>query len=208
MEAGVELGSQIDPKAPLSNIDLAKFLMNDTERKVAALKEHIQESMRDDRNHFNEVINLVVTGNNQKIDKLVDCVLQNKEEFSKRVTDLELYTNTVSSYHEHHITTINDRIHDLFNALETMKGFLTENSSTSNTSLQGGQSIMNISEIDPNHHEEIFPYPSTPEERVVVTDADTNFSSSQTNTSSTLTSHDVSLIPQMDGNDTVVSRTS
>ena len=42
---------------------------------------------------------------------------------------------------------------------------------------------------------------------MIVNDDDTNnFSSSQTNTSNTLTSHDVSLIPQMEGNDTVESQ--
>ena len=121
METGAQLCPPVDPKTPLSNLDLAKFLIEDTQKQIAVLKDHLIDCMNDDRKHFNEVINLVVNGNNQKVDKLVDCIIQTKDEFSNKVTDLELFVKTVSSYNEHIINTINHRIHDLCISVESLK---------------------------------------------------------------------------------------
>ena len=56
----------VDSKSSLSGADLAKYLFEDTAKQVSVMKDHIKECMRDDREHVNEVINLVVNGFNKK----------------------------------------------------------------------------------------------------------------------------------------------
>ena len=45
------LGKDIDPKEPLSSLDLAKFLMHDSSTKVEELKKSIDERLLLDRDH-------------------------------------------------------------------------------------------------------------------------------------------------------------
>ena len=198
MEAGVELGShQVDPKAPLSNLDLAKFLMEDTQKQVAVLKDHLMECMSDDRNHFNEIINLVVSGSNQKIDKLVQCVIQNKEEFSNRVNDLELFVKTVTSYNEHLISSTNNKIHDLVISLESLKEVPSEIDS-SNLYQEFHSQHQHMEESNQSVHE-LALMPQSSFNPNLNTNIEANYSSSHIDSNSSLTSD----LVQLDGNDTV-----
>ena len=61
--------SVVTDKTPLSNLDLAKFILEDTSKQVTVLKEYLQECMRDDRQHFQELVNLIVKELTLKIKK-------------------------------------------------------------------------------------------------------------------------------------------
>ena len=63
-------GSQIDPEATLSNVDLVKFLMNDASSKTADLWKDVMKELDLDRNHNKEVNKQIVEGLGKRIDAL------------------------------------------------------------------------------------------------------------------------------------------
>ena len=88
-----------EPGAPLSNIDLAKFLMNDSLTKVQELRQNVKEDFAIDRQHNKKIIEAVVTGLCQRLDGLEDLV-KRKAESKEAVEDLDLKVTTISTYNE------------------------------------------------------------------------------------------------------------
>ena len=72
--------SVVTDKTPLSNLDLAKFILEDTSKQVTVLKEYLQECMRDDRQHFQELVNLIVKELTLKIKKSEELLVQNNRD--------------------------------------------------------------------------------------------------------------------------------
>ena len=193
MEAGVHISEDISTapdaaaETTLSNLDLAKFLIEDTSKQVAIAKNYLQECMRDDRHHFEELVNLIVKELGHKINKSEELLLQSNSENINKVKDLELYVKTVSSYHEQLIITLNEKLNDQGNLLETIK---TE---SLNKNL-GSCEVINDSSIN------LSPVCSIHQEcDTVECDENISFSSPASK---------ISGIQQVDGNDSVASSVS
>ena len=77
------LGHNVDPKAPLSNIDLAKLLMNDSTTKVRELRDDIKEVIDSDRDHNKKVVQVAVSGICSQLNDLEELVLQTIPEISE-----------------------------------------------------------------------------------------------------------------------------
>ena len=72
------LGRDVDPKEPLSNVDLAKFLMYDSSSKVKELKESIDERLHLDRVNNNKIVEAIVTGLGKRLDVLEEFAIKSK----------------------------------------------------------------------------------------------------------------------------------
>ena len=107
------LGRHVDPRAPLSNIDLAKLLMNDTCTKVRDLEESFKENEKLEREHNRQIIENVVTGLCKRINTQEEFILNCKNNLTKTLEDLDLKVSTVCSYQEHLINKLHDQVHDL-----------------------------------------------------------------------------------------------
>ena len=121
------LGRHIDPGAPLSNVDLAKLLMNDSTTKVRNLEESIKENEKLDREHNKIVIENVVTRLCKHINALEEFTLNGKNDLTKTLSDLDLKVTTVCAYQEHLIYKLHDKVHDLSVQLQSHKKSCQEN---------------------------------------------------------------------------------
>ena len=81
------LGHNVDPKAPLSNIDLAKLLMNDSTTKVKELRDNLKEVLDSDREHNKKIVETVITGICKRLNSLEELVLKNKTGHSKALSN-------------------------------------------------------------------------------------------------------------------------
>ena len=68
------LGHDVDPKAPLSNSDLAQLLMNDSSNKVRELRDNIKEVINSDREHNKIVVHTAVSGICTRLNELEELV--------------------------------------------------------------------------------------------------------------------------------------
>ena len=107
------LGRDVDPKDPLSNIDLAKFLMHDSTSKVRELKESIDERLRLDRINNNKIVEVIVTGFGKRLDVLEGFAIKCKADLKTIQEELDLKLTTLSSYQEELIHSIQSNVHEL-----------------------------------------------------------------------------------------------
>ena len=112
------LGRQIDPGDLLSNEDLVKMIMNDTNTKVNDLWKDIREELKLDRDHNREVIKNVVDGFCKRLDNLEKFVLDNASKHSNLIADIELKQETISSYQEQLTCNLGKKVHDLCDKLK------------------------------------------------------------------------------------------
>ena len=68
------LGHDVDPKAPLNTIDMAKLLMNDSSNKVKDLQQNVREELELEREHNKKIIDAVVTGFCKRLRIIEDSV--------------------------------------------------------------------------------------------------------------------------------------
>ena len=83
------LGRYIDPKEPLNNVDLAKFLMNDSFNKVNDLRQNIKEELRLEREHDKHIIDAVVTGFCNRLKIIEECVTKCENNLKHTAEKLE-----------------------------------------------------------------------------------------------------------------------
>ena len=109
---------QIDPGDLLSNEDLVKMIMNDTNTKVNVLWKDIRVELKLDRDHNREVIKNVVDGFCKRLDNLEKFVLDNVSKHSNLIADIELKQETISSYQEQLTCNLGKKVHDLCDKLK------------------------------------------------------------------------------------------
>ena len=107
------VGRHIDPASTLSNEDLIKLLIDDTNTKVSDLWKDIKEELNLDRKHNKEVVESVVVGFCKRLDNLEKFVVEHSSEHSKLIADLDLKHKTISSYQEQLICDLGNKVHDL-----------------------------------------------------------------------------------------------
>ena len=93
---------QLDPKAPLSNLDLAKHLMK-------YCRDNVDESAKVEREHANDKLKVVIDG----LSSLAKALNISKDAQEDKVGDLEMKINTLSSYLEEHIFSLRTSLHNL-----------------------------------------------------------------------------------------------
>ena len=110
-------GQNADSGAPLSNTDLAKYLINDSFTRVRELRQEIKEDFDADREHNRKVIRTVVTGICKRLDTL-EGLARGKADTTEAVKDLDLKLTTITTYNEELIHGLLQKVHDLSNKLE------------------------------------------------------------------------------------------
>ena len=109
-EASKVLGRNLDPSAPLSNSDLLQLFMKYTsstvDTRVDELKEHLQESMSDDRKHFNEVLQVAIRGLCKKVESNEELIGRSISEINKVLSNIVLKFETIDSYQEEQINSM------------------------------------------------------------------------------------------------------
>ena len=124
----------VDPQTPLSDLDVVKWLMNNTSVRVAELKDNITECMREDRSHFKELVELAVNGYTRKFDCLENSISQSITKIVTAVTDLDLKVNTISSYQELLIQDIHRKIYEITHETPSASTCLAVNPGNCNNS--------------------------------------------------------------------------
>ena len=110
-------GQNADSGAPLSNTDLAKYLINDSFTRVRELRQEIKEDFDADREHNRKVIRTVVTGICKRLDTL-EGLARGKADTTEAVKDLDLKLTTITTYNEELIHGLLQKVHDLSNRLK------------------------------------------------------------------------------------------
>ena len=126
------LGHEVDPKAPLSNIDLAQLLMNDSSTKVRELRDNIKEVINSDRDHNKIVVQAAVTGICSRLNDLEELVLKCKTDHYNAVEDLDLKLSTITTFEEEHITSLQSKVYGLSLEVQNHKKICQDNSNHNN----------------------------------------------------------------------------
>ena len=117
-------GRNEEPGSPLSNIDLVKFLMNDSLTKVQELRQNVKEDFAIDRQHNKKIIETVVTGLCKRLDSL-EVLVKERVERIEAVEDLDLKLTTITTYNEGLLHNLSQKVHDLSSELQ----YLTQSQS-------------------------------------------------------------------------------
>ena len=119
VKMGDKFNLHLDPDATISNTDLLKFVLNDTNTKVGELWNDVKKELDLDRNHNKTVVEQIFQGLCQRIDTLEKYAVKQSSDHSKLLTDLDLELKTVASYHEQLINSLSEKVQNLQGELKS-----------------------------------------------------------------------------------------
>ena len=183
----------IDPKTPLSGIDIARVLMSYCDHRI-------NENNLEERSHTNEKVKVVIS----KIGTMSDTFTKHIKAHETMLNDLTVKINTFSLYFEHLMNNLKSGLHEVFFSIGTdirqvRSYFLPRN--FSDQTPKSTSTSSNHTELNHVPHTQPKPapdssHPPAPEEN---SDDQVYLSNSQEDSSEH--SNEKDLIPQVDGAD-------
>ena len=108
----------LDPNTPLSNVDIIKLLMEYCNKTVALHGKKVEEHRREEREHTNDMLKLVVSGLGGKIDNAITISAENSTILAEKIEEAKLKQETVSSYQEQLIYSLKSGLQDTLHLVE------------------------------------------------------------------------------------------
>ena len=208
MEAGVEISGNNDDLRTGVNLELAKFFMEDSTRKITMLKEHFDECIQEDKNHLKELINQVVTELGKRILRVEELLDHNKFEIHDKVTSLELFVKTINSYQENLINTMSAQMNEINITLANSNRDLLVNDNNTDTDFMKHKNINGTSQLNDQQESDINQAQGQEHTFFSEDDINDNLSDTQSSISQITNISTNSIILQLDGNDTLSSTDS